>query len=67
MIGEHTYTEWLNLWFTHELLDADNEAADLAPLTVQSNVDGKFYPAAEWKTGTALELIPDREEEYTVC
>ena len=66
MIGEHTYTEWLNLWFTHELLDADNEAADLAPLTVQSNVDGKFYPAAEWKTGTALELIPDREEEYTV-
>lgn len=66
MIGEHTYTEWLNLWFTHELLGVDNEAADLAPLTVQSNVDGAFYSAAEWKSGRTLELIADREEEYTV-
>ena len=63
MIGEHTYTELLNLWFTHELLGADNEAADLPAFTVQSNVDGTFYGAEEWKTGNTLEMASGAEGE----
>lgn len=66
MIGDHTYTELLNLWFTHELLGVDNEAAQLAPLTVQSNVDGIFYNADEWKTGNELELAACAEGEIAV-
>ena len=66
MIGEHTYTELLNLWFTHELLGVDNEAAQMPAVTVQSNIDGKFYGSDEWKTGNALELAADAEGEVTV-
>ena len=66
MIGDHTYTELLNLWFTHELLGVDNEAAEMPAFTVQSNVDGKFYGTEEWKTGNALELISDAEGEAVV-
>ena len=66
MIGDHTYTELLNLWFTHELLDEVNEAVELPAFTVQSNLDGKFYSAEEWKTGNVLTLTTDDASEYTV-
>ena len=62
MIGDHTYTELLNLWFTHELLDAENEAAEMPAFTVQSNLDGKFYGAEEWKTGNMLMNTPSPQK-----
>lgn len=66
LIGEHTYTEWLNLWFTHWLLGVENEAARLPALTVQSNVDGTFFGAEEWRGRRLLRMDPGRTDEYMV-
>ena len=66
LIMQHTYTEWINLWFTHTLLGIDNEAAELPALTVQSNLDGRFYGVSEWKTGDAMEMRPQDNEEHIV-
>lgn len=66
MIGDHTYQEWLNLWFTRALLDEDNEAASLPGFTVQSNVDGSFYHSERWNAEDAVTLYPDQQGETTV-
>ena len=66
MIGEHTYTEWLNLWFTHTLLGVENEVSRLPEFTVQSNLDGAFFGTDQWMTGETLRLGPGTGEEYTV-
>ena len=65
LIGDHTFTEWLCLWFTHTLLGADNEAARMPDFLVQSNADGLFYPG-EWMTGNTLSLFPGDGEEHAV-
>ena len=66
LIGKHTFTEWLNLWFTHTLLGVDNEAARMPDMTVQHNTDGEFVATEEWNTGHKLQIIPENREEYTV-
>ena len=66
LIGNHTYTEWLNLWFTHYLLDVENEISQMPDFLVQSNIDGAFYGSDQWMTGGALRLDPPSSEEYTV-
>ena len=66
MIGDHTYTEWLNLWFTHTLLGVENEAAALPALTVQSNVDGLFFGTEEWDTGNTLRMKPNDKKKHKV-
>ena len=63
LIGNHTYTDLLNLWFTHYLLDADNAIGQMAPFTVQSNVDGSFYGTDSWNDGEILELSADGAAE----
>ena len=57
MIGDHTYLEWLNLWFCHYLAGVDNEVGAMASFTVQSNVDGTFY---------ATESFDEREAGLTI-
>ncbi len=66
VIGGHTYTEWLNLWFTRCLLGVDNESGRLPPFTVQSNVDGTFYGTDQWMTGHTVTLLPGDDREHTV-
>ena len=66
LIGEHTYTEWLSLWFTHYLLDVENEISQMPPFTVQSNIDGTFYGSDQWMTGEALRLFPGDTESHSV-
>lgn len=56
VIGDYTYTEITNLWFSHFLLDVDNGIEDMPDFTVQSNVDGNFYGTDEWKGGYTLDL-----------
>ena len=66
LIGSHTYTEWLNLWFTHYLVGIDNDAASLPSLTVQSNLDGVFRASDEWNTGSIISFSPEDSSDYTV-
>lgn len=66
LIGDHTYTEWLNLWFTHYLLGVDNGIDQMPPFTVQSNIDGRFYGTAQWMTGNGLRVTPSDGEAHTV-
>ncbi len=65
MIGEHTFTQWLDLWFAHALLGAENEAAHMPEMLVQSNADGRFYPRG-CGTGETLRLSPGDGEKHTV-
>ncbi len=66
LIGDHTYTEWLNLWFTHWLMGVENEAARMPALTVQSNIDGAFFGTDQWMTGHTILLKPGDNGEHTV-
>ena len=66
MIGNHTYLEWLNLWFTRALLGEENEAATLPSFMVQSNVDGSFYGSERWDASNGITLSPGGEGETTV-
>ena len=66
MIGNHTYLEWLNLWFTRALLGEDNEAATLPSFTVQSNVDGSFYNSERWNADDVVTMYPGEGGETTV-
>ena len=66
LIGEHSFTEWLNLWFTHTLLGVDSEASQMPSFLVQSNLDGSFYGLEEWNNGCTLKMDPGVSGEYTV-
>ena len=66
LIGEHTYTEWLNLWFTHYLLGVENEVSRMPDFTVQRNTDGAFVGTDQWMTGQTLRIAPSDRAEYTV-
>lgn len=66
LIGEHTYTDWLNLWFTHYLLGADNGIDQMPDFTVQSNIDGVFFGTDQWMTGQTMRLEPPDAEEHAV-
>lgn len=46
LIGEHTYTELLNRWFTHYLLDADNGIDDMSAFTVDTQESRALIPLA---------------------
>ena len=65
-IGEHTYTEWLNLWFTHYLLGVENEVGQMPDFTVQSNTDGSFFGTGEWMTGSSIRFEPGITGETAV-
>ena len=66
MIGDHTFTEWLNLWFTHYLLDVDNEVSGMPAFLLQRNVDGEFVSAEQWNTGYSFRLLPADALEHTI-
>lgn len=67
MIGDYTYSEITNLWFSHYLLDVENGIENMPDFTVQSNVDGTFYGTSEWKGDDVLTLTaPDGELTKTI-
>ena len=59
MIGDYTYFEILNRWFSHYLLDVDNGVEDMPAVTAQSNIDGKFYSYDSWEPDGTLTVKPD--------
>ncbi len=66
MIGDHTCTEWLNLWFTHFLLGVENDISCMPNLMVQSNIDGSFYGTDQWDTGNVLRMEPGFSDPYEI-
>lgn len=42
MIGDSTYDEVINRWFSHYLYRVDNGVENMPLLTTQSNVDGTY-------------------------
>ena len=66
MIGEHSYLEWLNLWFTRALLGVENDASTLLDFTVQSNVDGSFYGSDRWDADDVVTICPGDGGETNV-
>ncbi|MCR5542725.1 MAG: Ig-like domain-containing protein [Eubacterium sp.] len=66
MIGDHSYTDWLNLWFTHYLLGVDNEVSDMSDFMIQDNKTGEFFGTDDWESEKTISLLPDTEGEETV-
>lgn len=64
-VGEYTYTEILNRWFSHYLLGADNGVENMAAVTAQSNTDGEFKTYDSWNSDKVFELKPDGTEKQT--
>ena len=58
-IGEDTYDEVLNRWFSHYLYNVDNGAENMAAVTVQDNTDGSWYTFDSWDTAEAMLLNAD--------
>ena len=65
MIGDVTYCELINRWFSHYLAGVDNGIEELPEVTVQSNVDGRFVTYDSWETAASVIMNPDTEEDYT--
>ena len=66
IIGDVSYSEYINRWFSHYLAGADNNVQNLPSFTVQSNQDGKFYSAEDWKTGVKTAVYPYDASEHKV-
>ena len=66
LIGDYTFTEWLNRWFSHYLLDADNGVNLLPALTVQDNTNGVFFSTDRWNTDHTIRLNPGDTDLHTV-
>lgn len=65
-IGNRTYSELLNLWFTHYLMGVDNGAQTIPSMMVQSNVDGVFYSRDKWNDGTSAQIYPTDIGEHNI-
>ena len=62
-IGDELYDTILNRWFSHYLYGQDNGAEDMAPVTVQSNVDGSWSTLDSWDTDSTLTFKPEVDAE----
>lgn len=50
------YDTVLNRWFSHYLYGEENGAEDMAPVTVQSNLDGSWTHYDSWDTDSSVTL-----------
>jgi X-Pro dipeptidyl-peptidase len=48
LIDGEPYQDVLNRWFSYYLYDIDNGADEMAPVTIQSNVDGTWSTCESW-------------------
>ena len=59
MVDEELYEELMNKWLSHYLYGVDNGIEKMAPVTVQSNVDGSFKTYDSWgEAGEVLKAKP---------
>lgn len=57
LIGEQSYDEILNRWFSHYLYGVDNGIEDMPAVTAQSNNDSKVWNTYDdWKTDKAISI-----------
>ena len=54
MIGNHSCSDWLNLWFAHYLVDADNDVTTMPGMMVQNNITGEFDAIDDYDTGNNM-------------
>lgn len=59
------YDTVLNRWFSHYLYGVDNGAENMAPVTVQSNVDGSWTHYDSWDTDSSVTYTLDAAEHAT--
>ena len=65
-IDDELYDTVLNKWFSHYLYGEDNGAENMAPVTVQSNVDGSWSYYDDWKTDSSVTLSSAETATSTV-
>ena len=65
-VGEELFDELLNKWLSHYLYDVDNGIEDMAEVTVQSNVDGKYYTYDSWEDASMLTAKAAAEGETVI-
>ena len=64
-IDDELYDTVLNKWFSHYLYGVDNGAENMAPVTVQSNVDGRWSYYDDWKTDSSVTYTLSSAETAT--
>ena len=64
-IDDELYDTVLNKWFSHYLYGVDNGAENMAPVTVQSNVDGSWSYYDDWKTDSSVTYALSSAETAT--
>ncbi|MCR4612014.1 MAG: leucine-rich repeat protein [Lachnospiraceae bacterium] len=66
MVGDYSSSDWLNMWFTHYLIGADNAVSTMPEFTVQDNVTGNFYGTDDWQSGKNIVLKSGDTKPHTV-
>ena len=65
-IGEQSYDEILNRWFSHYLYGVDNGVENMAAVTAQSNNNTKEWNTySDWKTDKSITLTGENAKEKT--
>ena len=64
-IDDELYDTVLNKWFSHYLYGVDNGAENMAPVTMQSNVDGSWSYYDDWKTDSSVTYTLSSAETAT--
>ncbi len=64
-IDDELYDTVLNKWFSHYLYGEENGAENMAPVTVQSNVDGSWSYYDDWKTDSSVTYALSSAETAT--
>ena len=65
-IGDQSYDEILNKWFSHYLYDVDNGAEDMAAVTAQDSHDtDKWNTYDSWKTDDIYNMTVDADNDST--
>lgn len=65
-IGEQSYDEILNRWFSHYLYGVDNGVEKMAAVTAQSNNNTKEWNTySDWKTDKSITLTGENAKEKT--
>ncbi|MGN0963408.1 MAG: S-layer homology domain-containing protein, partial [Clostridia bacterium] len=65
-IGDQSYDEILNKWFSHYLYDVDNGAEDMAAVTAQDSHDtDKWNTYDSWKTDDIYSMTVDADSDST--
>lgn len=66
-IGDSSYDEILNRWFSHYLYGVENGAEDMAAVTAQSSHDTKTWNTyASWKTEDSMTFSASEEGTTTI-